>query len=388
MNGPVMQWSSVIATPARLEDALAEACDSLEAELAGAAPDLLVAFASTDHSDHVSRLPDLLAERFPRAVLVGCSAAGIVGGGCELEDEGGISLTGASLPGVELTPFHLDSAARRWESLLPRCAEPPEGVLLLPDPFTIDVQEALQALENHCPGVPIFGGLASGATHPGGHSLFAGRQVHRAGAVGVALSGNLQVQTIVAQGCRPIGQPLFVTRAERQVIYELDGRPALSVLEALHGQLPARDQELFHGALFLGLVMEPAREVYRQGDFLIRNLVGVDPNAGALVVGATVEDSQVVQFHLRDARTSAEELQGLLRSRAEITPAGALIFSCLGRGRQLYGRRNHESDLFRQRFGQVPLGGFFCNGEIGPVQGHTYLHGYTSSLALFSDRLS
>jgi small ligand-binding sensory domain FIST len=203
--------------------------------------------------------------------------------------------------------------------------------------------------------------------------------------VGVALSGNVTVDTIVAQGCRPIGQPMFVTRCERNVLHELDGRRAIVVMQALHDTLSPRDRELLRSSLFLGVVMDESRQEYTHGDFLIRNVLGIDPQQGSLVVGTALHQGQVVQFHLRDAQTSAEDLTALL-ARYRERPAGSLLFSCLGRGQHLYGQADHDTEAFRAAVGDVPLGGFFCNGEIGPVRGRTFLHGYTSAFGLFRPR--
>jgi small ligand-binding sensory domain FIST len=183
---------------------------------------------------------------------------------------------------------------------------------------------------------------------------------------------------------------MFVTSCERNIVRGLDGRPPLDVLRDLHERLEERDRLLARHSLFLGIVMREDRQEYRQGDFLIRNLLGIDSGSGALAVGALLDENAVVQFHLRDARTSAQDLDELLRSyqRAEVTPPprGSLLFSCLGRGQFLYGAPDHDTDAFRSRLGDIPLGGFFCNGEIGPVQGRTFLHGYTSAFGLFRAR--
>lgn len=169
------------------------------------------------------------------------------------------------------------------------------------------------------------------------------------------------------------------------MIHTLDGRPPVAVLRELYERATPQDQELFQQSLFLGVVMVASRQEYHQGDFLIRNVIGADGTTGALAVGALVSTGQVVQFHLRDARTSADDLGSLL-ARYEETPIGALLFSCLGRGRGLYGHGDHDPAALRQRCGDVPLGGFFCNGEIGPVHGTTFLHGYTSAFGLFRPR--
>jgi small ligand-binding sensory domain FIST len=264
-------------------------------------------------------------------------------------------------------------------------AEAP-AFLLLADPFTFDAEEYLRALDERCPRAAKIGGLASGGRRPGENVLYLDEKAHRGGLVGVALLGNVHVDTLVAQGCRPIGEPMFVTRSLENQIYALDGRAPLEVLQQLHEELEPRDRELFRHSLFVGLVMREKSDVYRRGDFLIRNLAGLDENRGSLVVAARVPEGTIVQFHLRDAATSAEDLEQMLSSLAPEPRAetrGSLLFSCLGRGKHLYGRPDHDTDAFRRHLGRVPLGGFFCNGEIGPVHGTTFLHGYTSSFGLF-----
>ena len=197
--------------------------------------------------------------------------------------------------------------------------------------------------------------------------------------VGLAMRGNLEVDAVVAQGCRPVGSPMFVTRHER--------RPAVEILQQLFDRLAPRDRARARHSLFLGVVMDPRREIFGQGDFLVRNLVGIDPQSGAIGVAASLPDNAVVQFHLRDAETSAAELRELLgeHTRAHKEPtAAALLFSCLGRGQGLYRQLDHDSTLTREQLGaQLPIAGFFCNGEIGPVARHTFMHGYTSALMLF-----
>jgi len=252
------------------------------------------------------------------------------------------------------------------------------------------VERLIRGLDSSYPAGKKLGGVASGGRTPGDNALYLRERVHRAGLVGVALSGDLELDTIVAQGCRPIGLPMFVTRCRENVLQELDGRPALEVLQELYESLSAADQELCGGSLFLGIEMKEAQGEYQQGDFLIRNLLGSDAAAGTLTVGAVLRGLQVVQFHLRDARTSAEDLERRLASygieRDAAAARGAVLFSCLGRGAHLYGRPNHDSEVLRRHLGDVALGGFFCNGEIGPVQGTTFLHGYTSAFGIFRER--
>ena len=232
--------------------------------------------------------------------------------------------------------------------------------------------------------------MASGGQQPGSNALMLDGEVHRSGAVGLAFQGDVVIDTIVAQGCRPIGKPMNLTRCKDNVLLELDGSPALEVLRDLYQVLSERDRELARNSLFLGVVMDEFQEYPQLGDFLIRNIVGMDPRSGALAIGERLREGQIVQFHLRDAQTSTEDLTAMVnqyRDRYRETGVeGALLFSCLGRGVYLYGQPDHDTGIFRDLMGEIPVGGFFCNGEIGPVQGTTYLHGYTSSFGLFRHR--
>jgi small ligand-binding sensory domain FIST len=392
-----VKWASAIAEGERLDFVVREAVDTAMRSLEGARADLLVAFVSAHFADEYDRVPALVHDGVGGGLLLGCSAGGVIGGGSEIEDRPAFSLTVASLPGVDIAPVYVDPQAipelgdrSGWESLL-RCApNDAPSVVLLPDPFSVPVDRVLQGLDSRFPDSRKVGGLASGARRVGGNRLYLGLNSYSAGAVGVALTGNVVVDSVVAQGCRPIGDPMFVTACRENLLMGLDGRPPLDVLRDLYERLPAADRDVFRHSLFLGLGMNDRRESYGHGDFLVRNLVGVSEEPRGLVIGASLRENLVVQFHLRDRRTSTEDLETMLRRYAAETksrpPAGSLLFSCLGRGVHLYGEPDHDSGVFRKHVGDVPLGGFFCNGEIGPVQGRTFLHGYTSAFAMFRPR--
>jgi len=383
-----VRWASAIATAERIEDAVDAAAESITEELGSIRPDLAVVFITDHYAPWFGRLAAIVRRSFPSALLYGCSVGGAIGGGVEVEHEPALSLTVGALPGVDITPFHLGEDSAGWKRSVSVTAGDDPAFLLLPCPLSCPVEEVLTWMDDRWPGAIKVGGLASGgmtARGPASNTLFLGDDRLTGGAVGLAFTGDVAVDTVVAQGCRPVGSPLFVTRAERNVAYELDGEPALVALERLHASLPPADRQLFRHSLFLGVVMRE-QQTYRRGDFLIRNLLGVDPGSGAIAVAAPLSTGMVVQFHLRDAVTSAQDLSEMLAQHDHVTPAGGLLFSCVGRGRLLYGTANHDSDVFRQVMGDVPLGGFFCNGEIGPVQRRTYLHGYTSSFALFRRR--
>ena len=390
-----MRWASTLSRDASAAEAFAAAAAAIDLQLGGRSPDLLLAFLSPHHAARAADLSALAARRFPAALLVGCTAGGVIGGAREAEAGPALSLTAASLPGVALSAFHADAAslpppeagAEAWGRVasVGRDAEP--KLLLLADPFTLDCDALVAGLDRAYPGAPKFGGLASGGSRPGENRLLLGGAVHRSGAFGVAFSGPLEVDTIVAQGCRPVGAPMIVTRCQGGLLQELDRGPPLQVLAELFSSLPERDQELMRHSLFLGLDMRAERVEYDPGELLVRNLVGADEATGALAVGAELRPMQVVQFVLRDARTAEEDLSAMLerrrRAAAGARPAGALLFSCVGRGEGLFGRPDHDTSLFEEKLGPAPLGGFFCNGEIGPVGGTTFLHGYTSAFALF-----
>jgi small ligand-binding sensory domain FIST len=387
-----MQWVSKVSTAPSFVDAFAEAVAGIEIRLDGSAPDLVFLFASPHHREHFAGVPGALADAFPGALAFGCSGAGIVGDGRELERTAALSITAAVLPAVELSTFHVDAEdlvgaddSEAWHSRLDLAGDASGALVVIADPFTCDTGPLLESLDRAFPALVKVGGLASGGNQPGQTAMFAGSSTYGTGAIGLALTGNLVVDAMVAQGCRPIGTPMFVTRSERNVINELDGRPVARVLQEVYEQAAPRDRELMRSSLFLGLVTRPDQQVYRQGDFLVRNILGLDARTGALAVAAEAPKNGVVQFHLRDADTSSEDLDAVLRGYTELghRPAGVLMFSCVGRGHGLYGRPNHDVDALTRHVGEVPVGGFFGNGEIGPVGGRTHLHGYTTSFALF-----
>lgn len=377
-----MKWASTTAATARLEDAIAEAAETVQAEIDGDV-DVIFAFATEEHSAHLPTLGAEINRRFPGALLVGCTGPGVIGGGVEIEGEPALSLTAAQLPGVEIAGYYFESDPRRWSQVLEAAPGADHDVIVLSDPATGNASSLLEFLDAAMPEAQKLGALAGGGA-AGESSLFLGDRVHRTGSIALTLSGNVEIATGLAQGCRPIGAPMFVTRHHGQLIIELDGQPALRSLDAMLSELSADDREHARNRLVLGLATTAGQEIYEQGDFLIRDLVGIEPDSGA--VGVAVSDlaaNQVVQFHVRDPQTASEELGEVLDDHVYAEPRGGLLFSCRGRGRLFYGRPNHDSDLLREKLGPVPIGGCFASGEIGPIAGRTYLHTYTSAFGLF-----
>ncbi len=390
-----MRFASAIDESDQTADSLARLVAAIRERLGGEPPDLLLLFVSPHHSHGLGRAIADLASANPGTALVGVGASGVIGEGHEAEGRRAIAAVGARLPGVRTTTFHIDAGAlpdadadaAEWEAALGLEPGDQGCLIVLADPFSCDVTALLAGVDAHFPDITVVGGLASGAAQPGGNALLEGGRNHKVGAVGALLRGDLRVRTVVAQGCRPIGEPMLITSCDGQVVRELGGRPPVVVLRELYQSLGERDRELFRHSLFVGIEMADRVE-YHQGDFLIRHITGMDAENGAIGVSAQVKRWQAVQFHLRDARTSRADLEAMLGDFAGDNPdfpvAGALMFSCMGRGLHLYQRPDHDTDLFREHVGSAPLAGMFGNGEIGPVAGRTYLHGYTSVFALFS----
>jgi small ligand-binding sensory domain FIST len=391
-----MRWASAISQRVDARQALAEASERVLATLGGP-PDLALVFVSSHYAAAYDAIPSWAQAFLSPRHLIGCSASGVIGAGEETERREAVSILAARMPAVELFPFHLGGNPRSADPdyLNELCGVDPAtaaGLVLLVDPASVEPEPLLRGLDAACPAAPKVGGLLSGVEEPGEGALFLNDRTHRAGALGLIMRGRIELQTLVSQGCRPIGDPMIITRCRDDVIYELNVGKPVEALQRLFERLEPRDQELCRHSLFLGIEMSGRSHSYGQGDFLVRQLGGLEPNGGAMAVQGHVDNYQVVQFHLRDARTSAQDLElrlaELQRLRTAKSARAALMFSCLGRGQELYGVPNHDSDVFIRRMGPLPLGGFFANGEVGPVSGHSFLHGYTSVFGIISEPYS
>jgi small ligand-binding sensory domain FIST len=408
------QWLNALSTRPSLEAAVTEVVDRIKQSLS-ASVDLGIVFASSAFASDYPRLIPLILEQFPMPVLIGCSGAGIVGMNAEgqpMESEGNValSLSVASLPGVEVHPFRIfskelpdpDSPPDAWIDLVGVDPEKQPHFILLVEPFSSKINELLAGLDFAYSGSVKIGGLASVSSMMAQPSLFyhannfAEDYLNSEGIVGVALSGNILVDAIVAQGCRPIGGIYQIDRSERNIISSLTnvGQTStscvpLDLLRDLVNSLSEADRKLVETSLFVGVARDEFKLQLGQGDFLIRNLLGVDPNTGAIAIGDRIRPGQRIQFHLRDADASAQDLEILLQKyqlQERKSAAGALMFSCLGRGKGLYNQPNFDSKLFCRYVNNTSVSGFFGNGEIGPVGSSTFLHGYTSAFGIFRSK--
>jgi small ligand-binding sensory domain FIST len=357
------------------------------AALQGASCDLAFVFVSSDHLAEAGAAAAAARSELRAARLVGCVAGGVLGGRRELEEGPGVAVWAASLPGAAIELFHAEGvetpegvAVTGFPQL-----DDPSLVALLVDPFSFPGGPFLEGLNQEYPGLPVVGGLAAGGHRPGLQALLLDGEVHRGGAVGAVVSG-AGVRTVVSQGCLPVGHDLVITRGEGNVIYELAGRPAV---ERLREQVDALDELARRKALrglLVGLVIDENRPDYERGDYLIRGILGGDEESGALVVGETVRPGQTLRFHIRDGASSRTDLREALATALEGTrPAGALVFTCSGRGISMFGEADHDAALVADTLGGGGVAGFFCGGEIGPVGGRAFMHGFTATLAVFLD---
>lgn len=385
-----MNIKAAISTDKDTRTAAREVCQAVS----DVQPDLVLLFASHHHADEVDTLVSEVWERLEARTLIGCLADGIIGPDREVERAAAVALWAAKMPGVRVLPFLMDqqdvegfTGDDDWLDRLgvPRDQKP--AFILLPDPYSIDAEQCLAELDSLFPGGAVVGGMASGGSGPRQNRLFLNDQVLRQGMVGVSLRGAVAVHPVVSQGCRPVGEPFVVTRAEQYVIQELRGRPAIEVLREVFSNADPADRALMQKGIHVGRAVDERRRNFSRGDFLIRNLMGVVGDSG-LAINALVRPGQTIQFHVRDSKTASEDMRSLVAGTIAgmpKPPSGALLFSCNGRGSGMFGKPDHDIGVVNSLAKGCPVAGFFAGGEIGPIGGRSFIHGFTSSLVLFHE---
>jgi small ligand-binding sensory domain FIST len=346
-------------------------------------------FVTPDYADKAGDLLELVRIYGHVPIVVGCSGTGLVGTAREQEDGSGFSLLLVSMPGVQATPFVFDqdmvessNGPAFWHEKTERFPGEAKAWLVFLNPFTMNSEAWLRQWSDAYPHTPIFGGFA-GANDPEAWVFCNDRVVP--GGVVLALEGNIAVQAVVSQGCKPIGEPLTVTNAERNVLLTLGSRPAYEVLSDVYKELSDAEREQARGHLFAGLAVSEYLEEYKRGDFLVRNIIGADPKSGAVAINAVPRVGQTLQYQLRDSRVARDELRRLLAmeaARRPMAPYAGLLCTCHGRGRGLFGDTSHDAGLINEFFPSLPMAGLFTNVQIGPVGDRSFAHGYTASLAL------
>jgi len=390
-----MPFAAALSTNSESSTALEQICDKALARLQ-AAPDLALLFFSPHHAAAASKLAASAQKRLGARCVLGCPGESIVGNEQEIENQPAMSLwLGRWRPEVKLSPFHLvpeetpdGYSLLGWPDDL-AAADPEHSlILMVADPHTFPVDGFLTQVNGEHRGLRVMGGMASGTRGPGECPLLLGDRVVDEGAVGVLLQGPAKVRAVVSQGCRPIGRHMIVTKGHENMITGLGGKTALEQLQQLWPELNPRDQDLLRQGLHIGRVINEYQGEFQRGDFLIRNVMGLDRDTGALAITDRVRVGQTVQFHVRDADSADEDLHALLQidlSAHEQPPAGALLFTCNGRGTRLFAEPHHDARAIRAETGALPLAGFFAQGELGPVGGQNFIHGFTASVVLFED---
>jgi small ligand-binding sensory domain FIST len=351
--------------------------------------DLCLLFAGAPHLGHGKWILSTVHEHLEPRHLIGCGAGGVVGAGREIEEGPAAVVWAASMPGAEVSTHHfeVEQAEDGFDVLgVPAADELGQTMILLADPYSFATEALLDRLDELRPGVPVLGGLAS-ASAVGSASLFRNGDVLTGGAVACSLSG-VPILPCVSQGAAPVGPEMTITAAERNVIEELASRPAIERIREALTALDAREQQLAASGLMLGIVIDENQPEYRRGDFLVRPIIAADADAGTIALGERVRVGQTVRMHIRDGASADDDLRETLRAQVEALgstrPAGVLLFTCNGRGSHMFEVPDHDASAVEDALG-VPAGGFFCAGEIGPVGGRNFLHGFTATMAVFAD---
>lgn len=394
------RFASAISSEDHIEEAIDEAVGEAFDAMAGPV-DLAIVLATEHHRMSFATIAEKLQESAQPRVALGATAAGVLASGAELEQRPGLAVLLGRMPGVSLRSFDYDRldfktvrdhpAAMRHALLGEAASEPPDdlaAMLMFADPFSVPLVNFIPSINAAIPGVPIVGGVASGARAGGDNRLILDGKVARQGAVGVLLSGPVRVDCTVSQGCRPVGEPFVVTRAKHNIIQELGGHPALQAIQKAAADLPTADRTLMTNGLFIGRVINEYKDHFGRGDFLVRNIIGADESHGYIAVSDRVRVGQTIQLHVRDRNTAMEDLGLLLEAQKLHGPAsGALVCTCNGRGKNLFEADNVESGIIENALGPTPMAGFFAAGEIGPVGDENFLHGFTSSMAVFRPKV-
>lgn len=355
-------------------------------------PHVVFAFVSPDWKPHLSELGEILQIHGHSPLVMGSSADGLVGVGQERENSSGLSLMFLHLPNTELkAKIVIEQEVEGSEDLV-LCAESERGSegqdgawIVLGDPANLPAENWLRQWNAAWPNSPSYGGLASGNPAEDGFFLFRETGlIEDAAALLLHLQGGVRLESVVSQGCRPIGDPYTITEVNENVLIKVGQRQAYEILEQAYETLEREEQETARGNIFAGLAVSEYIDEFKRGDFLVRNIIGGDPNVGVLALGAWPRVGQTLQFQLRDREAADEDfvLQCEQAQQEFGQPFASLLFTCAGRGLRMFDAPNHDAATLEEVFGKIPVSGYFCSGEIGPVGGTSFVHGYTA-VALF-----
>lgn len=380
-----MKCATVSTTNPDGMDALPGLCNRLKQQLNGKNPDLVMVFFTPHHSGEAEHFREGILQALEPDVILGGPGVGVIGES-EIESMAGLVLWGACWPDAIIEPFHLEMDEVDGEpSLVGWPTEVSDGAtaILLADPYTSPVDQVISGLGERFPKMPVIGGIISGSQGPGEALLLSRDAILDEGCTGIIVGGAVRCDPLVSQGCRPVGHHFVITSAERNVIASLGGKPALQQLTELFQELDPGDKEKIQkGEFHVGRVIDERKSSFQSEDFLVRNVLG--QQNGALAISDLVRPGQTVQFMVRDSESASSELTKMVQTHADRGPAlGALLFSCNGRGQRFFEIENHDLGVVQNGFPDLPTAGFFAGGEIGPVGGDSFVHGFTASIALF-----
>lgn len=405
-TGAEAGFAGAAALSGRLDARIAaqQVCDQARESLGAGTVDLAMVFASGAHAKMLERIGEQVRNTLDPRSFLGVTAEGVLAGETELEQETGVSLLAMRLPGVALHEFTSDDlpafgdepGEEQMTALAEAIGADPwsRATLLFGDPFSTPLLKLLPAMSRaHTVAgmprpMPVFGGMASGGDKPGRNTLLLGGAARRTGAVGVTIGGPVTIDWVVSQGCRPVGEPMVITGARRNIVFTLGGRPAVECIRECIEGLEDEERELLHNGMFLGRAVSEYKDRFGRGDFLIRAVMGADEQRGAIAVGDIMRVGQTVQLHVRDADTASEDLELLMSAQSlQAPPVGALVCTCNGRGERLFDEPNHDALRVARSLAagaaRPPVAGFFASGEIGPIGEESFLHGHTASVAIF-----
>ena len=389
-ESPVMKCVSAFSTALNTSTAVQQVLKKLKQGLAGETADLTVVFSSMHHADELGQVATTVRQQGRSRHVLGCTAEWLVGEDREIEGDPALVAWSIALPGVSIQPLRLGDPGEpglEWaKGIVDRSQA---AVLILGDPFSFQADDFLKSINQEAPGLRVLGGMASGSQVPRANQLILDDTTYLDGAVAILLEGPISIRSVVSQGCRPVGHSMIVTKAEQNIIRELGRRPALSALRDMFQELDSDDQQRVQNGLHLGRVINEYQDSFKRGDFLVRNVMGAD-ESGAIQVNDLIRVGQTVQFHVRDAETADEDLRESLvlvrdHPQRSTQPSGALLFTCNGRGTRLFEQPDHDVNLIHEVLGPIPVAGFFAMGEIGPIGGQNFVHGFTASVVLFEE---
>ena len=382
-----MTCVSALSTFRNTETAIAEVLGKVAAVFADSPAGLAFVFVSEHHADSLGAVSARLRDQGLARHVIGCTGESILAEDREVEGSPALAVLAVDMPEADVSLHRLAFRGQDFQGWSPGAAgggPAKTSLFLLGDPFSFPVDPFLKAVGESVPGLRVIGGMASGSQAPGGNRLVLDGEVFEDGAVAAAFSSGVTLRTVVSQGCRPIGRAMVVTKVEKNVIRELGRRPAVEVFKETFETLPDEEQDLVRGGLHIGRVINEYQESFQRGDFLVRNVLGAD-DQGGLAVTDVIRVGQTVQFHVRDAETADEDLRSMLETVKAGAARGALVFTCNGRGSRLFAEPSHDLTVLHDVLGPVPAAGFFAMGEIGPVGGQNFVHGFTASIVLFED---